>query len=376
MTIRGRGPRVRYAVVGLGHIAQVAVLPSFQHAENSELTALVSGDAEKLRELGKKYRIKNLYSYDEYDRCLENGEIDAVYIALPNHMHRDYSVRAAKKKIHVLCEKPMALDEKECREMIDAAERGGVKLMIAYRLHFEETNLKALEIVRSGRIGTPRIFVSTFTMQVREGDTRLRGNAGGGTLYDIGIYCINAARNLFSSEPAEVFAYAASNGEKRFQDAEEMVNCVMRFPDDSHTSVRLASFTTSFGAADVSTYRVVGTEGDIRLDPAYEYAQGLEYQLTLKGETETQKFSKRDQFAAELVYFSDCVANDRDPEPDGLEGLADVRVINALYQSIKTARPVKLEAFEKKRRPSPEQEIKRRPVRKPPETIHAPSPHP
>src|SRR4051794_37847345 len=149
---------IRYAVVGLGHIAQVAVLPAFKHAERSSLTALVSGDATKRKKIGRKYKVPHVYSYEEYGECLANEEVDAVYIALPNDMHCEYTVRAAEAGKHVLCEKPMAVTEDECRRMIAAAEANRVKLMIAYRLHFEEANLKVLEMIRQGEIGEPRFF--------------------------------------------------------------------------------------------------------------------------------------------------------------------------------------------------------------------------
>src|SRR5207302_10698411 len=135
--------RVRYAVVGLGHIAQIAVLPSFRHAiENSELRALISSDPTKLRKLARKYGVSRTCTYEQYDEFLQSGEVDAVYIALPNHLHCEYAVRAAEAGVHVLCEKPMAVTEEECQKMITAAASSDVRLMIAYRLHFEAANLK------------------------------------------------------------------------------------------------------------------------------------------------------------------------------------------------------------------------------------------
>ena len=146
--------RIRYAVVGLGHLAQVAVLPAFARAPNSELVAIVSGDPTKRRKLGRQYGLEHVYSYEEYYRALE--VVDAVYIVLPNHMHRDYAVAAAGAGVHVLSEKPMAVTEKDCEAMIDAAETNHVKLMIAYRLHFEEANLDAIELAQSGKLGKVR----------------------------------------------------------------------------------------------------------------------------------------------------------------------------------------------------------------------------
>jgi predicted dehydrogenase len=354
--------KVRYAVVGLGHIAQVAVLPAFAHAENSELAALVSDDPEKLEKLGRRYKVKARFSYDRYDECLRGGVVDAVYIALPNHLHRPYAERAARAGVHVLCEKPMAVTEEDCLSMIRVAEENGVKLMVAYRLHFEEANLKAIDLVQGGKLGDARVFDSVFTMQVKEGDIRLSPRElGGGTLYDIGIYCINAVRNLYGAEPMEVVAFSSNNGDPRFRQCEEMTSAILRFPGRE----RLASFTCSFGAADVSTYRVVGTSGYLVMDPAYEYAEELVQRVTINGRTRERTFPKRDQFAPELVSFSECILTGAAPEPSGWEGLADVRVIRALYRSADTGQPVSLEPFEKQDRPSLGQGITRPAVRKP-----------
>src|SRR5262245_13547915 len=161
--------KVRYAVVGLGWIAQTAVLPGFKNARaNSELVALVSDDSVKLRRLGKKYGVTILTDYEGYDALLSSGEVDAVYIALPNHLHQPYTLRAAVHGVHVLCENPMALDDEECRDMIDACAKYDVRLMVAYRLHFERANLMAIDAVLKGRIGEPRIFASEFAQVVEE----------------------------------------------------------------------------------------------------------------------------------------------------------------------------------------------------------------
>ena len=357
--------QVRYAVVGLGHIAQVAVLPAFGNARrNSRLGALVSGDPVKRSELSKRYGVDRTCAYEEYDALLGSGDIDAVYIALPNSMHCDYAVRAAQAGMHVLVEKPMAVTEEECERMARAARDAGVKLMVAYRLHFERANLEAIEVSRSGRIGEARLFSSMFSMHVVPGNIRARSELGGGVLYDIGIYCINAARGLFREEPIEARAVTCGS----IGGVEESVSCVLRFPNE-----RLASFICSFGAADVSEYRLAGTKGDLAVEPAYEYAMALQHRLTLGGEVKERRFAKRDQFAPELLYFSDCVLKNQDPEPSADEGLADVRVIRALYRSAESGRPVELTPYEKRERQSLEQEIRRPPIEKP-KTIHAQAP--
>jgi predicted dehydrogenase len=355
---------VRYAVVGLGWIAQSAVLPAFEHAKgNSRVAALVSGNAEKLKKLGKRYAVDATYSYEDYDECLRSGAIDAVYIALPNHMHHEFAVRAAEAGIHVLCEKPLAVTERGCEEMIQAARENGVLLMTAYRLHFERTNLETAKVVRSGKLGEPRIFHSEFTMQVKEGNVRLRHSEarGGGPLYDLGIYCINAARSVFEAEPYEVVGMAVGGGDERFRACNEMVSAVMRFPGE-----RLGLFTCSFGAAPTATYRVIGTEGDVCVDAAYEIGEEMTEEVTVDEKSTKRKFAGRDQFAPELIYFSDCVRKGEEPEPSGREGLADVRVIRAILRSVDERRPIRLPPMERRRRPTMAQEMRRPKVRKQP----------
>ena len=172
--------------------------------------------------MDKKYRLDHVYSYEDYDRAL--SEVDAVYIAVPNHLHREYAMRAAEAGVHVLCEKPMAVTEEECRAMIDAAKQHQMKLMIAYRLHFEAGNLEAIRLAESGKLGDLRVLTSEFAQQVTDDNIRLTEGTerGGGPVYDMGVYCINAARYLFRAEPTEVFAVTANDGEKRFENVEEM----------------------------------------------------------------------------------------------------------------------------------------------------------
>jgi len=232
--------------------------------------------------------------------------------------------------------------------------------MTAYRLHFEAANLRALELARSGKLGDLRAFNSVFTTKVRDPDNiRLRPEMGGGPLHDIGIYCINAVRTLFADEPLSVFAWAAHSGRERYRDIDDTVAAVLRFPRD-----RVATFLCSFSTTDSGYAHLIGTEGEICLDPAYEFAEGLGLCVTVKGKTSERQFAKRDQFAAELLYFSDCVLNNKEPEPSGEEGLADVRVIRALQQSLRTGGPVYLGEPPPVRHPGPRQRIDRPAVRK------------
>jgi len=360
--------KIRYAVIGLGHIAQAAMLPAFEHAENSELVALITGTPEKDHELSDRYGV-SAYNYNDLEKALEEQRVDAVYIATPNILHRGYTERAARAGAHVLCEKPMATTQEDCEAMMRAAKEHNVKLMIAYRLHFNDANLHAVQVAQSGQLGELRYFGSLFGMQVKNGNIRTRKDLGGGTLFDIGIYCINAARYLFRDEPIEVVALTANNGDKRFAEIEEMTGAVMRFPQE-----RLATFTCSFGSADISHYDLVGTKGHLRLENAYEYQAEMKFAATIDGKKTKKKFPRGDQFAPELIYFSNCIIEDRPPEPSGKEGLADIRVINAIYESAEIGQPVHIETVPKRRRPDQEMQIKRPPVEEP-ELVGAAPPH-
>ncbi|MBS1989821.1 MAG: Gfo/Idh/MocA family oxidoreductase [Cyanobacteria bacterium SZAS LIN-3] len=330
--------KIRFAVIGLGHIAQIAVLPAFAHArETCELTAFISDDEEKLTVLSKKYKVENCWNYGAIDEALASDSFDAVYIALPNDMHREYAVKAAAAGKHVLCEKPLAMNEEECLDMIKAAEEAGVKLMTAYRLHFEKTNMEAVDLINSGKIGRARLFNSSFTMQVRDGNIRTQASHGGGPLYDLGIYCINAARYLFGAEPTDVAAAFLNGLDERFEEIEESASVIMRFPDD-----RVASFLCSFGTKDASWYEVLGTLGSIRLEPAYDYSTDLKYEVKIGEKTESKCVKQHDQFAPELLHFADCILNDKEPRPSGYEGLADLRVIDAIHQAAENGQWVKI----------------------------------
>lgn len=268
----------------------------------------------------------------------------------------------------MLCEKPLAATVADCLAMLRIAADAKIKLMTAYRLHFEQTNLRAVERVRKGEIGEPRIFSSVFSQQVRQGDIRTRAEMGGGALFDMGIYCVNAARYLFQAEPFEVLALGVRGTDPRFAEVDEMTSAILRFPGDC-----IAQFVSSQGAADVSDFRVVGTKGDIRLDPAYSYHSEIREFFTVDGQTAETTTPRRDQFAPELVHFSRCILDDLDPEPAGEEGLADVRILEAIVESAALGRRVTLSPFERSQRPSSGLEMRKPPVEKV-EPVNAPSP--
>ncbi len=343
---RGGGTRTpSIAIVGMGYIAQTAVLPAFARIRRyARIGALVSDDLQKLTALRRRYKAWQTYSYDEYDECLASGGIDAVYIALPNEQHRDFAVRAAQAGIHVLCEKPMAMTSADCRAMIAAARRAKTRLMIAYRLHFDPANLQAISVARSGRLGTLRYAHATFSMQVSASGYRLNPEQGGGPLRDLGIYCINAARYLFQAEPSAAMAMASSGPDPRFRRIDEMVSVLLRFPDERH-----ALFTASFGASATSSYHLVGTRGSLRVDPAFDENTGARLSITRDGRTSQRTFRDVDQFAAEIRYFAECIARRSEPGPSGQEGLADLLAIEAIEESLRTGRMVRIRGVAERR---------------------------
>jgi glucose-fructose oxidoreductase len=345
-------PPLRFAVVGLGHFAQTSILPAFRRKRDYKLSALVSGTDEKLTTLGRRYDVERQCDYAEYDALLASGEIDAVYIALPNDLHADAVVRAAAHGVHVLCEKPMAPTEEECEVMIEACARAKVKLMVAYRLHFQPGNLHVVEQIQKGAIGDPHLFSSVFSFQVREGNTRIQARAGAGPLFDIGVYCINAARYVFRDEPVAVQAHRIENpDDPRFQDVEEGVAAILKFPHG-----RVASFVCSYGATDRQHYEVVGTKGVIEVEEAYTHSGAMAVAITKHGHRTRKRFGKTDQIAAELLYFTRCVREDITPEPGGREGMIDVRIIRAIDEAATMGREVELAPMHD-RKPQPSQAI-------------------
>jgi glucose-fructose oxidoreductase len=363
----GPGSRVvRYGVIGLGHIAQVAVLPSFAHARNSRLTALVSGDGEKLRVLGDRYGVYRRFGYDQLDTCFR--EVDAVYLCTPNSEHAATAIQAAHAGVHVLCEKPLAITDAECRAMLSARDASQTLLMTAYRLHFDPITLEILEHVRAGRIGEPRFFASSFSRMAKPGGIRTRPGTGGGALRDLGVYGINAARMLFGTGPAMVSGRCVDGARSGMPGVDETSAAVLHFGGD-----RLATINCSFAAADVSSYRVVGTEGGILVEPAYEYARPLAYTMKAGSKTVRRRGRRHDQFGAELRYFSECILKDRAPEPSGEEGASDVQIINAILESSRRATQVALPPCSEAG-PTVGQAASLPPIQKP-RTVNAPEPN-
>ncbi|MCT7298310.1 Gfo/Idh/MocA family oxidoreductase [Ralstonia sp. CHL-2022] len=350
---------VRYAVVGAGWISQAAFLPGVAQSGNSVVTALVTGDEVKATALADRYGIEHVHGYADYDQLLTSGDIDAIYLALPNDMHRQYALPALQRGIHVLLEKPMATSEADCEAMIEAARNGNAKLMIAYRLHFEPATLAAIELVRAGKLGRIRAFSAMFSQSVAPSNHRANHGYWAGPVSDMGVYPINAVRNLFGEEPVEVSACGVRDPDLPFN-FDDTVSVTLRFADH-----RVAQFVVSYSGASIDQYRILGTKGDLEVSPGFMFGVGLKYRATIDGKTHEQAFDATDQFGGELQYFSDCILNNREPEPNGEEGLADVRVLAAIERALESGQPQNLGPFQRQGRMETAQVRKLPPVPSP-----------
>lgn len=364
----GSDKKVRYGVVALGDIAQEAMMPGVEHTGNSVITALVTGDPKKAREVAERYNVANTYGYEQFDALLHSGNIDAIYLATPNWRHAEFAVPALRAGIHVLLEKPMEISSARCQEIIDAQRSSGAKLMVAYRLHFEPATLAVLELVRSGKLGELRFFSSSFAQNVKPENHRAQSGDDAGPVFDMGPYPINAVRNIFGAEPTEVSAIGSRHPDAGLGDFDDTVAVTLKFPEE-----RLAQFLVSYAGNSIDTYTVAGSKGNVVVSPGFTYGKSLEYQLTIGQDKKSESFKNTDQFGGEVKYFSDCILNGKDPEPDGEEGLLDMRVVEAIIRAQKSGAIEKLEPVKRSKRIEPSQVEKLSPV-KPPEPVNAESP--
>jgi predicted dehydrogenase len=257
-------------------------------------------------------------------------------------MHVDMAVKTLNAGIHLLLEKPMAVSVAECERINAAAEAGKAKLMVAYRLHFEPSTLDVLERVRAGEIGEARMFTSTFVQHVSAGNHRAKMGFWAGPVADMGPYPINMVRNVFNAEPIEVYA-TGTRAETMFN-FHDSVAVTLKFEDG-----RIAQFTVSYAGEPVGEYIIAGTKGWIAANPAYTFHGAVETKLSVDGKKADGKDKETDQFGGETQYFSECILDGRMPEPNGVEGLRDVRVIAAVEESLRTGAVVKLQPMEPRR---------------------------
>ena len=333
---------IGYAVVGLGSIAEVAVLPAFRKSKKSRVVALVSHDLGRAKEMGKKFGVKDCYAYDDYDRCLRQPGVDAVFIASVNGAHVEQTIRAVAAGKHVLCEKPMANSVEDCRRMVEACRAHQVRLMIAYRKYFEPGSVALKKLVNSGKLGRLRHIFSTYTEivdPVKAKNWQLNPQlAGGGSLMDIGIYCVNNMRWLAGTSPIDATATAWTDDPERFSGVEDSIAFRLTHPDGL-----VCQGTSSYSAQAASFVQVHGDKGWAALNPAFAFEEERRFFGKIQGRWFEQNFKVIDEFVLELDGFAKCVRQGRDPEPDGMEGLRDMATIEAIYRSTHENRTVLVE---------------------------------
>jgi predicted dehydrogenase len=327
-----------YAVIGLGHISQRAILPAFQNAKASRLVALVSGDDAKAKSLAKQYGAARTYTYEAFQQCLSDPQVHAVYIATPNSTHLEFALRAAAAGKHILCEKPLGITAAQCRQMIEACRINRVKLMVAYRKYFEPSTLELKQLIASGKLGNLRLIHTAFTIALPAGGKSWqlkKSLAGGGSLLDVGIYGINTVRWLTGLEPLEATAHTWTAQPDRFSEVDDSISFQLKFPGGLYLQG-----SSSFSAAKASFLQIHGEKGWAALNPAYAYNEERRYFGKIAGEWFEKKFEITDEFAPQLDHLAECIREDRAPQPDGVAGLRDVAAIEAIYEAAALNRSV------------------------------------
>ena len=321
------------ALVGLGNYAGKQLAPALEQASDCYLAGIVTGTKEKEGIWAEKYGIKkaNIYNYDNYDRIAENDDIDIVYVVLPNSMHAEYTIRAANAGKHVICEKPMAMNAAEAQTMIDACERNGVLLSIGYRLHFDPNTRELMKLAEEKPYGKIKYVQSeaSFIMGNNLKAWRLnRALAGGGAMMDMGVYSIQAARYCTGEEPIAVTAQERKTDFEKFKEVDETITWQMEFPSGAYSNS-----TTSYNLRTNRIY-VSYERGAASLEPATKYSgikgfvfKGQNVERTLDAQPINQQQRQMDGFARSVKAGTPSIVS-------GVEGLADMKVIDAIYRSI------------------------------------------
>jgi predicted dehydrogenase len=324
------GKKLGWALVGLGSLSTNQIAPALLKTQHAKLVAVVTGTPEKGGKWREQYRLAEdkVYSYENFDKIINDPSIDVVYIVLPNSMHHEFTLRAAKAGKHVFCEKPMANSAKDCREMIAACEAANRQLGIGYRCQFEPHHREAIRFAREQVFGPLQHVDAGFGFAVGDPKQwRLRKNlAGGGALMDVGVYALQACRYLAGEEPLEVVALETKTDPVKFAEVDETIAWTMKFP-----SGLTANCLTTYHFSGREDFTAYGTKGRFGMKPCYGY-KGL------AGWTSNPQiplaFPQTDHFAAEIDAFSQAILQGKPFEPSGEEGLRDLRVIEAIYRSV------------------------------------------
>lgn len=321
------------ALVGLGTYSTGELGPALKETKHCYLAGIVSGDSQKRDKWKREYDLpgNNIYDYHNFDSIKNNDEIDIVYVVLPNSMHAEYVIRAAKAGKHVICEKPMAVTVDECDEMIRACSDAGVMLSIGYRLHFEPYNMAMSKLAREKKYGQVKKINAAHGLRSAEGWRLDKQMAGGGPLMDVGIYCVNAGRYITGMEPLTVQAQQGSKKDReKFKTVEESLTWQMEYSDGT-----VAECSCSYSQYQ-NHLEVEAEKGWFGLAPAFSY-QGL------RGKTSNGNLTlpQVNQQAAQMDDFALAILDRRPTPVPGEMGRQDVKIIQAIYKSMVTGQKVK-----------------------------------
>lgn len=329
------GKKIRWGILGCARIARTALMPAISEARNAVLYGIAARDERRARGWAKKYRFQK--SYKDYQSLLDDPEIDAVYIPLPNHLHCEWACRAARAGKHILCEKPIALNSSEVLRMIRAADEARVFLMEAFMYRFHPQIEKTLRLLDDGEIGELRFFRSAFTFMYEgnENNYRWSPEMGGGALYDVGCYPVSASRLIFGQEP--VSFYARARFHPRFK-VDLSTSILLEFPGS-----RVALLDCSFESQFQSYFEVVGTKGRITLPRSFS-AKLFDVPIhILKGDKlKTVTIPSTNQYTIMVEHFGHCILKKRRPRYPADDALKNMRVIDAIFHSIRTGLPAKM----------------------------------
>jgi xylose dehydrogenase (NAD/NADP) len=325
--------KVRWGVIGTAGIAVRVVIPAIQSSRNGQVMAIASRDLAKAQQAARDLNIPR--AYGSYEALVQDPEVDAVYIPLPNSLHREWTIRAAERGKHVLCEKPLAVTPAECDEMVEACARRGVHLMEAFMYRFHPQTVKVEELIQQGVVGEVRMVRSAFTFPLsRADDIRLRKDLGGGSVMDVGCYCIDVARWVFQDEPTHVTAAAVFGADS---DVDEMLGAVLRFPGD-----RLAVFDCGLRTNRREWYEVVGTQAAIQVPVAF-IPRDLDADIRIaRGrEQEIIRIPGTSEYRLMVEHFADCVTTGAAPRLAPSDAHANLRVVQAVLESARRNQPVR-----------------------------------
>jgi predicted dehydrogenase len=329
-------PKLGVALVGLGTLSTNQIAPALQRTEHCRLAGIVTGTPSKAARWQSQYGIpdRSVYRYETMARLAENPDIDIVYVVTPNALHGDHTIAAARAGKHVLCEKPMEVSTERCEAMIAACQAAGRQLAIAYRCQFEPHHLACVRLARQQELGPVRLVDACFGFPIGDpAQWRLRkALAGGGPMFDVGIYCLQTARMISGEEPISVSALESKTDPATFREVEETMTFQLAFPGGV-----LANCSTSY-VTRMNEFTVHAARGSFGMRPAYDYTGNRGF----RSDGGPLALPAIDSIAAELDDFARCITTGAPSRVPGEEGSRDVRILLAAFESARSGRVVAL----------------------------------